>query len=125
MSHASPESIDLATKFALIDEHWRPKVVAELNGQEVKLVKFKGEFPWHHHETEDEMFLVYRGTMQVEFRTHTVTLGAGQFCVVPRGVEHRTLAAEEAEVLIFEPAATRNTGNVEDTTYTAPNGVRV
>ncbi len=125
MDYAEPQAIDLASKFAHIGEHWRPKVVAELNGQEVKLVKFQGEFPWHHHEREDELFLVHRGTMQVEFRSHTVTLTAGQMCVVPRGVEHRTLAAEEAEVLIFEPAATRNTGNVEDAIFTAPNGVRV
>lgn len=125
MDHAEPQAIDLAAKFARIDEHWRPKVVAELNGQEVKLVKFQGEFPWHHHAQEDELFLVHRGTMQVEFRTHLVTLTAGQLCVVPRGVEHRTLAADEAEVLIFEPAATRNTGNVEDATFTAPNGVKL
>ncbi len=125
MEATTPEAIDLTTKFGLIHEHWRPKVVAALNGQELKLVKFQGEFPWHHHEHEDEMFLVHRGQMQVEFRTHTVSLAAGQLCVVPRGVEHRTRAAEEAEVLIFEPAATRNTGNVEDATFTAPNDVKI
>lgn len=115
----------LAEKFSRITEHWRPKVVAELNGQEVKLVKFQGEFPWHHHDHEDEMFLVWRGEMRVEFRDRVVTLGAGEFCVVPRGVEHRTCAAEEAEVLLFEPAATRNTGNVEDSRFTAPNGAKL
>ena len=119
------EKISLPEKLAQIDEHWRPKVVAELNGQEVKLVKFCGVFPWHHHENEDELFLVWRGTMQLEFRDRTITLGPGELCVVPRGVEHRTLAETEAEVLLFEPAATRNTGNVEDETFTAPNGVRL
>lgn len=115
----------LDEKFALIQEHWRPKVVAEVNGQELKLVKFVGVFPWHHHDQEDELFLVWRGKMLIEFRDRQVALGAGEFCVVPRGVEHRTLAETEAEVLIFEPAHTRNTGNVVDGTFTAPNGVTV
>ena len=119
------EKISLPEKLAQIDEHWRPKVIAELNGQEVKLVKFCGVFPWHHHENEDELFLVWRGTMQVEFRDRIVTLEPGELCVVPRGVEHRTLAESEAEVLLFEPAATRNTGNVEDEIFTAPDGVRL
>jgi mannose-6-phosphate isomerase-like protein (cupin superfamily) len=117
--------VSLDEKFALIQEHWRPKVVAELNGQEVKLVKFSGVFPWHHHDHEDELFLVWRGQMAIEFRDRRVDLAPGQFCVVPRGVEHRTIAETEAEVLLFEPAHTRNTGNVVDETYTAPNGVTV
>src|SRR5215831_18114565 len=96
----------LVEKFALIHEHWRPKVVAHLNGQEVKLVKFQGVFPWHHHELEDEMFLVWRGQMTIEFRDHRITLQPGELCVVPRGVEHRTMAEGEAEVLVFEPAQT-------------------
>jgi mannose-6-phosphate isomerase-like protein (cupin superfamily) len=112
-------------KLSRITEHWRPKVIAELNGQEVKLVKFQGEFPWHHHVSEDEMFLVWRGQMRVEFRDHIVVLNAGEFCVVPRGVEHRTSADAEASVLVFEPAETRNTGNILDDRFTAPNGVRV
>ena len=115
--------VSLSEKFAMIHEHWRPKVVAQLNGQEVKLVKFEGVFPWHHHEQEDEMFLVWRGQMTIEFRDNRVTLKAGELCVVPRGVEHRTMADAEAEVLVFEPAATRNTGNIVDETFTAPNGV--
>jgi len=118
-------TISLADKFALITEHWRPKVVAELNGQEVKLVKFRGVFPWHRHEQEDEMFLVWRGAMKIEFHDRTVELREGELCVVPRGVEHRTLADAEAEVLVFEPAATRNTGNVVDKTFTAPTGDRI
>lgn len=115
----------LDAKFAVIDEHWRPKVVAELNGQEMKLVKFEGVFPWHSHADSDEMFLVWRGEMAVEFGDRRVDLAAGDFVVVPRGVEHRTLADSEAEVIIFEPAGTRNTGDVEDDRFTAPNGVRI
>ena len=113
----------LDEKFALIHEHWRPKVVAQLNGQEVKLVKFSGVFPWHHHEHEDEMFLFWRGEMTIEFRDKRVVLQQGEFCVVPRGAEHRTMADMEAEVLVFEPVVTRNTGNVVDDKFTAPNGV--
>lgn len=119
------EKVNLAEKLAHVNEHWRPKIVGELNGQEVKLVKFKGEFVWHHHEHEDELFLVLNGSMRVEFRGHFVTLTQGEFVIVPRGVEHRTVAEEEAEVLIFEPAATRNTGNVEHDTLTAPMGERL
>lgn len=107
----------------MIGEHWRPKVAAQLNGQELKLVKIQGVFPWHHHGQEDEMFLVWRGQMTIEFRDHRVTLQAGELCVVPRGVEHRTTAEAEAEVLVFEPAETRNTGNIVDETFTAPNGM--
>jgi mannose-6-phosphate isomerase-like protein (cupin superfamily) len=119
------DKVNLAEKLAQIHEHWRPKVVGELNGQEVKLVKFQGEFVWHHHDTEDEMFLVIKGSMRVDFRERSVTLRPGEFLVVPHGVEHRTAADEEAEVLLFEPAATRNTGNVSDATYTAPNGIKI
>jgi mannose-6-phosphate isomerase-like protein (cupin superfamily) len=99
--------------------------VAALNGQEVKLVKFAGTFPWHHHDNEDELFFVWRGQMAIEFRDRRVTLNPGELCVVPRGVEHRTLAETEAEVLIFEPAETRNTGNVQDERFTAPTGVTI
>ena len=115
----------LTEKFAMIHEHWRPKVVAQLNGQEVKLVKFYGAFPWHHHEQEDEMLLVWRGQMSIEFRDRHVDLSAGEFCVVPRRIEHRTMADGEAEVLVFEPAQTRNTGNLVDEKFTAPNGVAI
>src|ERR1700704_3468310 len=108
------EKVNLAEKFAQFNEHWRPKIVGELNGQEVKLVKFKGVFVWHQHEVEDELFLVVRGSFRVEFRDHVVGVQAGEFLIVPHGVEHRTVADEEVEVLLFEPAATRNTANVED-----------
>jgi len=121
----TPTKASLDEKFALIHEHWRPKVVAQSNGQELKLVKFTGVFPWHHHEHEDELFLVWRGEMRIEFRDGSVTLRVGELCVVPRGVEHRTMADTEAGVLIFEPAQTRNTGNVADATFTAPNGVAI
>ena len=115
----------LAEKFAAIHEHWRPKVAAQLNGQELKLVKLSGVFPWHHHENEDELFLVWRGEMKIEFRDGEVTLRAGEFYVVPRRVEHRTMAESEAEVLVFEPAQTCNTGNIIDPQFTAPNGVKI
>jgi mannose-6-phosphate isomerase-like protein (cupin superfamily) len=119
------ERVNLADKLALITEHWRPKVVGALNGQEVKLVKFKGTFVWHHHDHEDELFLGVSGRFKVELADRTVELGPGELVVVPRGVEHRTVAEEEASVLIFEPAATRNTGNVEHPELTAPTGVRL
>ena len=117
--------INLPAKFAAFSDHWRPKVVGELNGQEVKVVKFRGEFVWHTHDDADELFLVWRGRMRVEFRERTVELGPGEFLIVPRGVEHRTAADEEAEVVLFEPAGTRNTGDVVDPTLTAPGGVRL
>jgi len=117
--------VNLRDKLALISEHWRPRIVGALNGQEVKLVKFQGEFVWHHHAAEDELFLGIHGTFTVEFRDHAVDVGPGEMIVVPRGFEHRTLATSEAHVLIFEPAATRNTGNVVDSRFTAPDGAHV
>lgn len=122
---SAPAKFGLDEKFSLFAEHWRPKVVGALNGQEVKIVKVQGTFPWHHHDNEDELFLVWKGRFRVEFRDRVVELGPGEGLVVPRGVEHRTAADEEAEVILFEPAATRNTGNVVDATYTAPDGVTV
>jgi mannose-6-phosphate isomerase-like protein (cupin superfamily) len=114
-------AISLVEKFGLFSERWRPKTIARLNGQEVKLIKVLGVFPWHRHEVEDELFLVWRGVFRVEFRDRVVTLGPGEMVVVPAGVEHRTAADEEAEVLCFEPAGVRNTGNVEDAVFTAPS----
>ena len=119
------EKVNLAEKFGTFSEHWRPKIVGELNGQEVKLVKFHGVFPWHHHEQEDELFLVCRGRMRIELRDRTVELSVGEFLIVPRATEHRTAADEETEVLLFEPAATRNTGNAPESEFTAPAGVRI
>ena len=108
---AAPDKINLADKFALFATHWSPKIIAELNGQQVKLVKFRGPFVWHQHENEDELFLVVRGSFRMEFREKTVELREGEVIVVPRGVEHRPVAAEEVSVLLFEPAATVNTGS--------------
>jgi mannose-6-phosphate isomerase-like protein (cupin superfamily) len=108
------DKVNLMEKFALFDQQWSPKVVAELNGQQVKLVRFTGPFVWHHHEAEDEMFLVVRGRFRMEFRDRHVWLEPGEFIVVPRGVEHRPVADEEALVVLFEPASTLNTGNVRD-----------
>jgi mannose-6-phosphate isomerase-like protein (cupin superfamily) len=119
------EKVNLAEKFALISEHWRPKVVGELNGQEIKLAKICGAFPWHHHELEDEMFLAVRGRFRIEFRDKTIELEAGDFLIVPRGAEHRPVAEEEAEILLFEPCGVKNTGNVEDEIFTAPVGDKI
>ena len=108
------QRITLADKFAAITDHWNPRIVARLNGQEVKLVKFQGEFTWHHHDDEDELFLVHRGSFRMEFRDRVVELSEGDVIVVPRGVEHRPVADAEVEVLLFEPAGTLNTGNVRN-----------
>ncbi|MEO9339096.1 cupin domain-containing protein [Mesorhizobium sp. SB112] len=119
------EKINIDQKFSLFSEQWRPKVVAELNGQDVKVVKIQGEFPWHQHENEDEMFFVWRGQIRLEFRDRAVTLNEGEALVVPRGVEHRPVADSEAQILLFEPSNVRNTGNIVDETYTAPQGATV
>ena len=111
MSSAA-EVVNLERKLAQFDEHWKPKVVAELNGQQVKLVKFLGEFVWHFHEHEDELFWVLEGRLRMEFRDRHVWVGPGELIVVPRGIEHRPCADEEVHVALFEPATTLNTGNV-------------
>jgi mannose-6-phosphate isomerase-like protein (cupin superfamily) len=108
-----PEKVSLAEKLGSFDETWVPKVAAELNGQYVKVAKFQGEYVWHHHDAEDEMFLVVSGTLRILFRDGEVALGPGEFCVVPRGVEHKPVADELVECVLFEPAETRNTGNVD------------
>ena len=108
------EKVTLASKFASFSEHWSPKIVGELNGQHVKIVKFAGEFVWHHHENEDELFLVVKGRFRMELRDRNIWIEEGEFLIVPRGVEHRPVAEEEAWVLLFEPASTLNTGNVQN-----------
>jgi mannose-6-phosphate isomerase-like protein (cupin superfamily) len=124
------DKVNLSQKLSLINDHWNPRIIGELNGQYLKLVKFQGPFTWHHHETEDEMFLVVKGRFRMEFREgggetsepngrRDVWLEEGEFIIVPRGVEHRPVADEEAEVLLFEPASTVNTGNVQDK-FTVP-----
>jgi mannose-6-phosphate isomerase-like protein (cupin superfamily) len=108
------QKINLAEKFSLISDHWNPRIAGELNGQLVKLVKFKGPFVWHYHEQEDELFLVVKGSFTMEFRDKNIEIKEGEFIIVPRGVEHRPNAAAEAEVLLFEPASTLNTGNTQN-----------
>jgi mannose-6-phosphate isomerase-like protein (cupin superfamily) len=107
------DKVTLASKFASFSDHWSPKIVGELNGQHVKVVKFVGEFVWHHHDDEDEMFIVHRGRFRMQLRDREIELRAGDFLIVPRGVEHRPVADEEVEVVLFEPAGTLNTGNVQ------------
>jgi mannose-6-phosphate isomerase-like protein (cupin superfamily) len=107
------EKVNLRQKLSLFTDRWRPRIVGELNGQQVKLVKFAGEFDWHHHAAEDEMFLVVEGGFTMEFRDRRIELQQGEFLIVPRGVEHRPVADQEASVMLFEPAGTRNTGEVQ------------
>ncbi len=108
------EKVNLGEKFSQIDNYWTPRIAAELNGQHVKLVKISGAFSWHSHEHEDELFLVVKGSFVMEFRDRHITVNQGEFLVVPRGTEHRPHAESEAEVLLFEPAGTLNTGNVKN-----------
>jgi mannose-6-phosphate isomerase-like protein (cupin superfamily) len=108
------DKVNLAEKFARIHEFWSPRVAGELNGQQVRLAKLKGEFVWHHHEEEDELFLVVRGRLVIRLRDRNVELEEGEFFIVPRGIEHQPVAHEEVHVLLFEPSTTLNTGNVRD-----------
>src|SRR5438034_11496417 len=107
------DKVNLEQKFSLFRKHWKPKIVGELNGQHVKLVKFVGPFEWHYHEVEDELFLVVKGRFTMQFRDRDVDVEQGEFLIVPRGVEHRPVAEEEVEVMLFEPAGTLNTGNIQ------------
>ncbi len=113
------EKVNLADKLALFHDHWRPKIVGDLNGQHVKLVKFSGEFVWHQHDHEDEMFFVVRGRFRMQLRDREIELREGEFLIVPRGIEHRPVADEEVSVMLFEPAGTLNTGNIHDPAKTA------
>lgn len=103
--------VNINQKLSLFDEHYQPKIVGELNGQQVKLVKFSGDFVWHHHEVEDEMFLVIKGRFRMDFRDRQEWIEEGEFIIVPRGVEHKPFAEEEVHIMLFEPASTLNTGN--------------
>jgi mannose-6-phosphate isomerase-like protein (cupin superfamily) len=109
-----PDKVNLLQKFALFDEYWSPKIVGELNGQQVKLVKLKGAFTWHHHEKEDEMFYVVKGSFEMQYRERTDVINEGDFVIVPKMTEHKPVANEEAWVMLFEPASTINTGNVKN-----------
>ena len=108
------EKVIIAEKLKLFSEYWNPKIVGELNGQQVKLAKFQGEFVWHKHDNEDEMFLVIEGVLKMELRDKTIEIKKNEFLIVPRGTEHRPVADEEVAVMLFEPASTLNTGNTEN-----------
>lgn len=107
----TPEKINLTQKLSLFADHWNPRIIAELNGQHVKLGKFKGEFVWHKHENEDELFLVLKGNFRMELREKTIEMNEGDVIVIPKGVEHRPVAEKEVQIMLFEPASTVNTGN--------------
>jgi mannose-6-phosphate isomerase-like protein (cupin superfamily) len=108
------EAVNLNEKFSLFEEYWSPKIVGELNDTHVKLVKVKGEFTWHHHDNEDELFLVVKGRLVIKLRDRDITLEEGEFAIIPKGVEHKPVAEEEAHILLLEPKSTLNTGNVRD-----------
>jgi len=108
------EKVNLQQKLSLFSEHWSPKIVGELNGQHVKLVKVQGEFTWHHHDNEDELFLVINGALTIKLQDRDILLNEGEFVIIPRGVEHKPVAEQEAHILLLEPASTLNTGNVEN-----------
>lgn len=108
------DPVNLMAKLGSFSEYWSPRIVGELNGQQVKLVKFLGPFVWHHHDHEDELFYVVKGRFRMEFRDRAVDVATGEFIIVPRGVEHRPVADQEVEVMLFEPASTLNTGNVRN-----------
>ncbi len=108
------EKVAVGEKLSLFSDHWNPRVVGELNGQQVKLAKFKGEFIWHKHDYEDELFYVLEGTLKIEFRDKTVVINENEFIIVPRGVEHKPVAEKEVSVMLFEPAATLNTGDMKN-----------
>lgn len=108
------EKVNIKQKLSLFTDYWNPRIVGELNGQHVKLVKFQGEFVWHKHDNEDEMFFVISGRFKMEFRDRTVVLNENDFLIVPRGIEHRPVAEQEVSVMLFEPATTLNTGNIEN-----------
>lgn len=108
------EKVSIAQKLSQFSDHWNPRIIGELNGQQVKAAKLKGEFFFHHHEQEDEMFLIVKGTLKMEFRDRIEIISPGEFIIVPRGVEHKPVADEEVELLLFEPASTLNTGNIEN-----------
>ena len=107
------QKVNLQAKFGLFDEHWSPKVIGELNGQAVKIAKVKGEFVWHDHAHEDELFYILKGQLRMEFRDKTIMLNEGEMLIVPRGVEHRPIAEEEVWLMLFEPIETKHTGDVE------------
>ena len=118
------DKVNILQKLSLFTDHWNPRIVGELNGQQVKLVKFKGEFVWHKHDHEDELFYVVKGSFNMEYKDKTITLNENEFLIVPRGVEHRPVATEEVAVMLFEPVSTLNTGDaVSDLTRHQPDSI--
>lgn len=112
------EKINIAEKLSSFSDYFNPRIAGELNGQQVKLVKFKGEFVWHHHDNEDELFYVVKGSFDMHLRDKIITVNAGEFLIMPKGVEHKPVATEEVEIMLFEPATTLNTGNITDSELT-------
>jgi mannose-6-phosphate isomerase-like protein (cupin superfamily) len=112
------EKVNVAEKFSTFSDYFNPRIAGELNGQQVKLVKFQGEFVWHHHDNEDELFYVVKGSFDMHLRDKIITINAGEFLIMPRGVEHKPVAQEEVEIMLFEPATTLNTGNITDSDLT-------
>jgi mannose-6-phosphate isomerase-like protein (cupin superfamily) len=117
------DKVNLAEKLNLVTEHWSPRIVGELNGQHVKLAKLKGEFDWHHHENEDELFLVIAGELTIRLRDREVLLHPGEFFIVPKGVEHQPAADQEVHVMLFEPVSTVNTGNIQSERTVEPRWI--
>mgnify|MGYP003449672187 CR=1 FL=1 len=115
------EKVNIAEKLSQFNDYFNPRIAGELNGQQVKLVKFKGEFVWHHHEKEDEMFYVVKGRFDMHMRDKIVTVHEGEFLIIPRGVKHKPVANEEVEIMLFEPATTLNTGNIVNSELTKKN----
>lgn len=108
------DKVNIDKKLSLFDDYWSPRIAGELNGQQVKLVKFKGEFSWHHHDNEDEMFLVIKGKFSMELKDKSIEINEGEYIIIPKGVEHKPVAEEEVQVMLFEPATTLNTGNIKN-----------
>lgn len=112
------EKINVAEKLSTFSDYFNPRIAGELNGQQVKLVKFQGEFVWHHHDNEDELFYVVKGSFDMHLRDKIITINEGEFLIMPRGIEHKPVAREEVEIMLFEPATTLNTGNITDSDLT-------
>lgn len=115
------QKVNLTEKLAQFSDHWNPRVVGELNGQHVKLAKLKGEFVWHTHDNEDELFFVVKGKLAIALRDKTISLDEGEFCIIPKGVEHKPVAENEVEIMLFEPATTLNTGDKKESDFTKQN----
>ena len=107
------KKINLKNKFNLFNDHWNPRIIGEMNGQDIKIAKVKGEFIWHNHKNEDELFLIIKGTLKIQFSDKTIELNKGEILIIPKGVEHKPIAEEEVWLLLFEPNSTKHTGNIK------------